>query len=258
MSPLRPLAFRAQRLRELEHQLDLSSPPFRLDMSSPTYGAVEAGEGGSSSGGGGGGGKPRGKVDWDYSHSKTDILTGTGSTTSERLFTYLPGIIAAILVLILYFVHLHKHWNWWRLVVAMLIAFDIIGGTIGLSTNANKRFYHTPPRPEDPTQIKLLKNHIIFSLIHVHPLLIWLLYKPHNWIFGVVWYVYLLVATAVVEWGTKLYLKRPCAMGFVVGAVFIDRYLVKGVEGFEWLPVLLVLKIVYGLCVQEEPYRPEE
>lgn len=222
-------------------------------MASPEYGAVESGST-PPTGSDLSSSRPEGHVDWNY-EGKTDIAVGTSATLAERLLTFGAGLVGIIVIICLRYIY-HYKWAWWQTLIAVLLAFDIFGGTIGLATNSSKRFFFTPTKPDETDQVHFLKNHTKFTAIHVHPLLVWLLYPPHSWLFGVLWYLYLQVAVLIVGKATPLYLRRPIAFCFIVLAIFLNQYIIRPVHGFEWLGPLMTLKIVYGHTVQEEPYRP--
>ena len=115
----------------------------------------------------------------------------------------------------------------------------------------------TPLKENETGFTRLLKNPYLFATLHVYPLLVALFYPPGDWLFGLVWYVALLISTVIV-WRVPLYLQRPTAFFIITLAIIGNLYFIEPVRGFEWLVPLLFIKIIYGHLVREEPYRPME
>ncbi len=192
-------------------------------------------------------------VDWHY-RGKPDFLFGTGATPAERAFGYAGALVGAGLFINLFLVHALP-WSGWQYLVAGLIASDLFGGIVTNSLNSTKRLYHSPILPQDPGYAGFFKNHLAFTALHVYPLLIALLYAPHNYIYGVFWYAYLLLA-AIIILNVPLYLRRPAAFLAISLALVVNIYFVLPAPGFEWLAPALMIKILYGALMREEPYRP--
>ncbi len=193
-------------------------------------------------------------IRWDYA-GKPDLLVGTGATPSERALAWVAVLVALSVYLVL---HLAGRLDWrpWQYVVAGLIALDAGGGVVANSLNTCKRFYHAPLHDEESGIAAWAKNHAFFVALHVHPLLVGVLYAGAGGLFyGLVWYGLLLLWSAVVL-KAPLYLRRPIAMLGILFALLVNTYLITPVVGFEWLMPALFLKIVYGHLVREEPYRP--
>jgi hypothetical protein len=192
-------------------------------------------------------------VNWNYC-GKTDFLFGTGATTAERSLVWIAGL--AGLGLYGYFYATHAfNWTVWQYLVAGVLALDIIGGVVANSLNSCKRFYFTPARSDEPRTAPFLKNHLAFSALHIHPLLVAVLYGAGNYFYGVAWYGFLLFGVLIIM-QTPLYLKRPLAFLLIALALLINLYVIPPIHGFEWLAVALMIKILYGHMVPEEPYRP--
>lgn len=123
--------------------------------------------------------------------------------------------------------------------------------------NSCKRFYHTPAKPEEGKLGAFLKRPVLFSMLHVHPIAVGLLYGGGDWSFGLSWYALFLLSVCLVRF-SPLYLKRPLSMLLVMLSILLTLYAIPPVAGFEWLMPLLFMKIVYGHLVREEPYRKIE
>lgn len=192
------------------------------------------------------------RIDWNYS-GKPDALMGTGATRAEKMIAYLGGLLVP-LFLILLGVKGAVHWTWWQWLIALAIGADISAGAVANALNSCKRFYHSPIQPGEE-RYRLVKNPILFSAIHIYPLILWLAFDRPNWLFGLAWYTLLIFATWAVE-QFPLYLRRPAAVGMVVLVILVNAYLLQPIPGFEWMAPLLFLKIILGHTVKEEPYRP--
>lgn len=191
-------------------------------------------------------------IDWNYSGTP-DGFFGTGATRTEQFIVWIGGAVGTSIVIWHAWTQALP-WAWWRYAVAALLALDVLGGVVANSLNSCKRFYHSPVKPEEVGFTALAKNHFVFTLLHVHTILIGLLFSL-NWQYGIIWYMALVLSSLLVL-GMPLYLQRAAAMGIVMLAILVNFYLIQPVSGFEWLVPALFLKIVYGHLVREEPYRP--
>ena len=191
-------------------------------------------------------------IDWNYSGTP-DGFFGTGATRTEQFIVWIGGAVGTGIVIWHAWTQALP-WAWWQYAVATLLALDVLGGVVANSLNSCKRFYHSPVKPEEVGFTALAKNHFVFTLLHVHTILIGLLFSL-NWQYGIIWYMALVLSSLLVL-GMPLYLQRAAAMGIIMLAILVNFYLIQPVSGFEWLVPALFLKIVYGHLVREEPYRP--
>jgi hypothetical protein len=192
-------------------------------------------------------------IDWNYS-GKPDFLLGTGATIAEQGLGWVAGLVGASLFGYLYLTYA-LNWTGWQYALAGLLAFDVIGGMVANSLNSCKRFYHTAARSDEPRYTALVKNPFAFSALHIHTLLIAVLFGAANYFYGIFWYVFLMAGTLAII-NTPLYLKRPVAFLAIALALLLNLYIVLPVHGFEWLVPALMIKILYGHLVREEPYHP--
>jgi hypothetical protein len=192
------------------------------------------------------------QVNWDYT-GKPDALMGTGATRAEKTIAYLSGLLVPLALVLLGLKGI-VHWVWWQWIIALAIGADISAGAVANALNSCKRFYHSPIQPGEE-KYRSIKNPILFSAMHVYPLIIWLAFDRTNWIFGIVWYT-LLVLCAWLVGQVPLYLQRPAAVMLIVFVLLANAYLIQSIPGFEWLAPLLFIKIILGHAVREEPYRP--
>ncbi len=192
-------------------------------------------------------------IDWKYS-GKPNGFFGTGATAMEQIVVWVFGLIGTGILGWVVWTH-SIPWAWWQYGVAGLLTLDVLGGVVANSLNSCKRFYHSPIQSEETGFNAIAKNHMAFTLLHIHPLIVGLLFGNMNWGYGLFWYTALVLA-AVFVLQSPLYLHRPIALGLIMTAILLNFYIIDPVSGFEWLVPALFLKIVYGHLVREEPYRP--
>lgn len=192
-------------------------------------------------------------VQWRYV-GKADFLFGTGATRVEKVLVF-TGSSLGIFLYGYFFLTDALVWTWWQYGLAILIAMDVFGGLVANSLNSCKRFYHTPPKDDEPSYTPILKNHFLFAIFHIYPLLASLLFGNGNFFYGVFWYILLIVYGWIVI-KTPLYLKRPVAFLTILIALLLNYYAIPVIPGFAWLAPALFIKILYGYLVPEEPYRP--
>lgn len=193
-------------------------------------------------------------IDWNYS-GKTSLATGTGADFYEKLLGWLSCFVVPTFILYM-FLTKQTSWSLWQTTLALFLAFDVGGGMVCNSLNSCKRFYHSPAKDEETIVVRLMKNHLVFSAFHIHPLIVGIFFTDFNWFYGALWYCVFMAAVFIV-YKVPLYLKRPVSMMLILLAFMLNFYIILPVKGFEWLIPLLFLKIVYGHMVREEPYRKE-
>jgi hypothetical protein len=190
---------------------------------------------------------------WAYS-GKADFMLGTGATGAEQILVWAAGFMGPCLYGYLYLTHA-LNWSGWQYILAGVLSLDVIGGIVANSLNSCKRFYHTPAKPDEPPFTGFFKNHLIFSALHIYPILIAIFFGAPNYFYGVFWYLFLMASTLIIL-NTPLYLKRPVAFFAITLALLLNLYVISPVQGFEWFAPALMMKILYGHLVREEPYRP--
>ena len=195
-------------------------------------------------------------IDWSYS-GKPDGLAGTSSTLSERILAYGFAAVATVSVVgFLRLVEEHPATFGWRLWLLIFFVFDVVGGVVANMLNSCKRMYHAPVQANETGFIRLVKNPLAFTALHIHPIIFAWAFFGDPWL-GAAWYV-ALVASVAITLATPLYLRRPIATGFVLAAIFVNLYGPSLVPGLDWFIPCLFLKIVLAHAVREEPYRPVE
>lgn len=192
-------------------------------------------------------------IDWKY-EDKLDLALGNGANKQEKILGWASCLVIP-LFLLFYVNKEHIEWNYIQLIIAIIVAFDIGGGMVCNSLNSCKRFYHSNSNTNEKKYIYIIKNHLVFSSLHIHTIIVWLVFDINNWINGFIWYFLLMISVISVNWA-PLYIKRPLSMLIILFSIMINLYIIKPVIGFEWLVPVLFIKIVYGHLVREEPYRP--
>ena len=192
-------------------------------------------------------------IDWNYS-GKPNGFFGTGATMAEQILVWVFGLLGTGILGWAAWSR-SMSWTWWQYIIAALLALDVMGGVVANSLNSCKRFYHAPIQLTETGFTGLAKNHLMFTALHIHPLIIGLVFGNPNWIYGLFWYVSL-VLSAMLVLQFPLYLHRPVALGIIMIAILLNIYIFQPVTGFEWFIPALFLKIIYGHIVREEPYRP--
>ena len=181
-------------------------------------------------------------------------MTGTGSVLSEQLVFWIAGLLGAALMIVLARGG-WVLWNWWRTGLAAVIAFDLIGGAAAAALNSSKRFYFSAAKQNERGPLRLLKTGYYLPLISVHPILVYLIYRsPQAWMGFAIYLVVGAIAIGVRK--APLFLARPIAVTAVLTAIVTSFYFIDAPPGFEWMLPVLVIKLVLGHAVREEPYRP--
>ncbi len=181
-------------------------------------------------------------------------MAGTGATLIEHLVFWVVGLLGAALMVLLARGG-WVAWTWWATGLAALIAFDLMGGAAAAALNSSKRFYFSPTKPDERGPIRYLKSGYYLPIISVHPMLVYLVYRSSEMWTGVAIY-FIVGAVAILVRKAPLYLARTLAITAVIAAIVANIYFIPMPAGFEWMLPVLVLKLVLGHAVREEPYRP--
>jgi len=191
------------------------------------------------------------KIRWEY-EGKPDYINGTGAYTEEKVL----GFFAASLLPVLMVYQLatgHMQWNFIQIAIGLYFALDLGGGLVSNALNSCKRYYDSPIKPEETGVAGALKKLPVFIAMHVHPLVVGLLFNDMNWAYAITWYAVFLISVLIVH-NTPLYLKRAVGKLLTMIAIVASFYLFAPVAGFEWFIPVLFMKIVTGHLIPEEPY----
>lgn len=193
------------------------------------------------------------RIDWSYSGAP-DPMAGTGASAIEHSVFWVVGLAGAGLMIMLGRGG-WVNWNWWQTGLAALIAFDLMGGAAGAALNSSKRFYFSPLKTDERGPVKYLKSGYYLPILSVHPILVYLVYRESEVWTGVALY-FIVGAIAILVRKAPLYLARPLGVSALIVAIVANLYFIDAPPGFEWMLPVLVLKLVLGHAVREEPYRP--
>lgn len=193
-------------------------------------------------------------VDWTPPEGRGDALLGAGATRGEIALALGAGI-SGTAVLICWAVVAGAPWTVIQYVLAGAIALDVIGGVVANGLNAAKRDHFGPPSATARSAGgRLVLRPILFAAVHVHAIVIALVYEPALWWWGVLWWALTVVAVVAVR-ASPLHLERPVALAATAGGVLLAA-IVPAPGFWAWLPVMMMLKLALAHAVQEEPYRP--
>ncbi|MBF6331733.1 hypothetical protein [Nocardia transvalensis] len=191
-------------------------------------------------------------IDWAVPGTGLDALFGDGATRAEKILPTVIGLIGTALV-VGHAMAAGFDWSWWRYSVAAILAADLVGGVVANALNSAKRFQNADHIAVRRPTAALVRNHPLFTAVHIHPIVIALLFPGPGLAWGLLWYAITLASVLIVG-HTPLYLRRPAAMATVAVAPVLAASM-DNPQGFAWLPSILAAKLVLG-AVREEPYRP--
>jgi hypothetical protein len=183
------------------------------------------------------------------SGKRLDALFGDGATRMEKALPLAAGFAGAGIV-VGYAAVASLGWSWWQYALAVVLTADLVGGAVGNAVNSIKHMVHAG---DAGPAASLVRNHVLFTAIHVQPIIIAAAFPGAGIWWGVLWYALTLGSVAAVG-RVPQYLQRPVAM-IAVAIAPVLAMVMSYPRGFVWLPVVLAAKLVLG-AVREEPYRP--
>jgi len=131
-----------------------------------------------------------------------------------------------------------KEWNWnlVQVIVAFLLAMDMLGGILTNATSSGKRWFHRKGHS--------FKSHMTFILLHVVQLVaVMAFFDMGNWRFVFLSYSYLLAASYIIG-KVHLYLQRPVAMGLTAIGICLSLYVIPVPLHFEWFLPFFYIKLL--------------
>jgi hypothetical protein len=177
-----------------------------------------------------------------------DKFVGPGQTRAEFWLILIPALLAG-LAAPLFALQAGFGWTPIQLVVAGLIAFDLMGGVVTNATSTAKRWYHRPGQG--------WLQHMEFVAVHaLHIFLVAWLFRNGDWLYFGVIYAYLLAASLFIT-RVRLYLQRPVALLLFAGALLLNIYVRPPIPGLEWFVPLFFLKLLVSHLPKEAPYPAE-
>lgn len=174
-----------------------------------------------------------------------DRFIGPGATDAE-LWLMLITSFGAAAAQVAFALGSDVGWSAAQVIVAAVLALDLVGGGVTNATATAKRWYHRRGQG--------FRAHFGFIVIHaVQPLLVVLFFRTGDWSFFGVVYGYLLLAALVIL-ACPLYLQRPVALTLLLGAFVINAYVLTPTPGLEWLLPVFYTKLLIAHLLKETPF----
>lgn len=139
-------------------------------------------------------------------------------------------------------------WTGWQFVLVGVIALDLIGGILTMSTTAAKSWYHRPAPTTRRTRLVFVSSHV------AHLAAVALVLLDQNWIWLVVNGFSLLAATLLIEF-TPDAVKRVAATGSFVAVLVLGLILAPLPDVLAWFPAMFYLKLLVCFLVPESNAR---
>ena len=176
-----------------------------------------------------------------------DRFVGPGATRAELWIQFTVALVAALGAPLL--VHARGlPWGIARLVLAGLLALDVVGGIATNATSSAKRWYHRAYTKR--------WNHFAFAALHaIQLILVAVVVRGADWAFFGTYYSLLLVGSGMLLWIPK-YLQRPVGLLLFAVLLLIDQYGIPPTSGLEWFIPLFFLKLFISHHLAETAYRP--
>ena len=195
-------------------------------------------------------------IDWNTPPGAgPDWLIGAGATRMERALVWASSLLGVVYIVWMWVREQPGDWAVWQYALAALLAADLVGGAVSNATSSTKRQYFGRAAAPVTGASRVLRQPVLFSLLHVHPFLVTALYPGGSWTWASVVYGGVVGSVLVVDRLVPHYLQRPIAM-VAFCAVFLASLQLPAPGGYEWFTVVYAAKLVLAHSVREEPYRP--
>lgn len=199
---------------------------------------------------------PAARIDWCLPDTEQDDwLFGTGATPIEQGLVWAAAVLGLGLIVWQGLFSPLSGWAWWHNLLSAVILLDVAGGAVANTLGTAKRLYFGPLRQPASVRTRMLHNPVVFTALHLHPVVIAALYPDGRLWWGVIWYLVALTGVIAVRL-SPLYLARPMAMVVFTGAMLLQSVIVAP-AGWGWFVPVFLAKLVLAHAVREEPYRPE-
>lgn len=197
----------------------------------------------------------RSRIEWSTAGERRDAVYGDGVTRAEKSIA-LGTAVAGTAIAVVLAAAAGVSWNALQWAVAVVIAFDLLGGVVANGLNSAKRAHFGPAAdaPAPGPLARLTRRPVLFAAVHVQPIIVSLVFPPHEPWWGLGCWAVVLISVVAVR-AVPLHLERPVALAACVVIVLASTAVAAPV-GFAWLPAIMALKLVLAHAVQEEPYRP--
>ncbi len=183
-------------------------------------------------------------------YKATDYLFGPDATRLEKGGVLLAALFSGSAVAAFWLCE-QPGWPLWVLLVTVAVAADLGGGVVANFLPSCKRFYHQQPSLEALWWEKALLNPLVFSALHIYPILIWAIHSDVQVRVGVLWYLLLLGFTIILR-GTPDNLKRPAAGLIVLAVLLLNALALPSPAGLSWFIPALFIKLVLAHQVPPE------
>jgi len=172
---------------------------------------------------------------------------GPEVTRAETVLQFGAAFLAGLAAAAMPFYRGGLAWTWWQVLLAGLIALDMVGGVMTNATNSGKRWYHRSSQ----TRMK----HWGFIVIHLAQIaVVYGGFAPALWRQGLVLYGVLLALAAIIIW-TPADLQRPVALGGYAAGLLVVLYGLTPIPGMEWFAPVFLLKLLVSHLPVEIPFR---
>ncbi|WP_158887399.1 hypothetical protein [Amycolatopsis anabasis] len=170
---------------------------------------------------------------------------GPGAKRGEYLVQAVGGVLCLAL-LVWWTARGFRDWSAGQIVVALLIAFDVVGGVLTNATNAAKRWYHR----QAPG---MTRERLLFVGVHVlHLAAVAFVLRTGAWPWFLLNAVVLAGSALLVEF-VPLEVKRPVAMATLLAAVALNEILAPLPGALGWFVPFFYLKLLVCHLVPEAP-----
>jgi hypothetical protein len=173
-----------------------------------------------------------------------DRLVGPGATRGENLTTLGAGLAGVVLAVAL----APGEWAAWKVALAAVLAFDLVGGIAANAGAPAQRWYHRPGTSA--------REHLAFAAAHGLQLAaVALAFRDGDVAYALAGYAILLAAVALVL-AAPQHLRRAAALcGVLAGVVALDG-IFGAAAGLEWFAVAFYVKLLAAHANREAPFAP--
>ncbi|NDV18409.1 hypothetical protein GO013_03120 [Pseudodesulfovibrio sp. JC047] len=192
-------------------------------------------------------------IDWECPGTFS-FTTGYGATKAENVLANYVIVLAPVLLYFLVWRDLD--WSLTQLVVASVLALDMVGGVVTNALGSMKRFLHTEERVARSWLEKLVGSRVLFPFIHFQIFIVPLCFAV-TWWYATFWYGCMMLSILFIH-RLPLYLRRPVSFLIIVFSIMIGPEICAPPVGMDWFAPIYMLKLVVSHGVREEPYRPEK
>lgn len=170
-----------------------------------------------------------------------DSIVGPDMPATEMWLFLIPTLLGTVAVPV-YAILNQLGWNLIQLIIATILAFDLVGGAIVNETQTTKRWHHKPTHG--------FKYHFLFVAMHLQPLIVAWLYPGGNWTYFLFVYSYLILATLIILL-SPLSLQRALSIVLYMGGMVLYSYVLSPIPGMEWFLPVYFLKLLISYLPQD-------